>query len=128
MEQDLKALLQEHGLKATSQRLIVLDYLISHQTHPTAEQIHEDLDNISLATVYNTLEKLIESELVIAINDGSKRRYDYYGDPHYHVVNKTTGEIINVDNFDFRSLIEAARQATGLTITGYKVEIYGIED
>ena len=79
MEQDLKELLQSHGLKATPQRLIVLEYLIKHQTHPTAEQIHEDLENISLATVYNTLDKLVDSELVIAINDGSKRRYDYYG-------------------------------------------------
>ena len=24
-------------------------------------------------------DKLVDSELVIAINDGSKRRYDYYG-------------------------------------------------
>lgn len=127
MEQDLKELLQSHGLKATPQRLIVLEYLIKHQTHPTAEQIHEDLENISLATVYNTLDKLVDSELVIAINDGSKRRYDYYGEPHYHVVNKTTGEIMNVDNFDFRPLIEAARKAS-LNITGYKVEIYGVED
>ncbi|MEI3637345.1 transcriptional repressor [Lactococcus lactis subsp. lactis] len=128
MEQDLKELLQSHGLKATPQRLIVLEYLIKHQTHPTAEQIHEDLENISLATVYNTLDKLVDSELVIAINDGSKRRYDYYGEPHYHVVNKTTGEIMNVDNFDFRPLMEAARTASGLNITGYKVEIYGVED
>ena len=102
--------------------------MIKHQTHPTAEQIHEDLENISLATVYNTLDKLVDSELVIAINDGSKRRYDYYGEPHYHVVNKTTGEIMNVDNFDFRPLMEAARKASGLNITGYKVEIYGVED
>lgn len=128
MEQDLKELLQSHGLKATPQRLIVLKYLIKHQTHPTAEQIHEDLENISLATVYNTLDKLVDSELVIAINDGSKRRYDYYGEPHYHVVNKTTGEIMNVDNFDFRPLMEVARKASGLNITGYKVEIYGVED
>ena len=128
MEQDLKELLQSHGLKATPQRLIVLEYLIKHQTHPTAEQIHEDLENISLATVYNTLDKLVDSELVIAINDGSKRRYDYYGEPHYHVVNKTTGEIMNVDNFDFRPLIEAARKASCLNITCYKVEIYGVED
>jgi Fe2+/Zn2+ uptake regulation proteins len=67
LEQDLKELLQSHGLKATPQRLIVLEYLIKHQTHPTAEQIHEDLENISLATVYNTLDKLVDSELVIAI-------------------------------------------------------------
>lgn len=53
---------------------------------------------------------------------------NYYGEPHYHVVNKTTGEIMNVDNFDFRPLIEAARKASGLNITGYKVEIYGVED
>ncbi|MDM5143931.1 hypothetical protein ICE98_01004 [Lactococcus lactis] len=35
---------------------------------------------------------------------------------------------MNVDNFDFRPLMEAARKASGLNITGYKVEIYGVED
>lgn len=128
METDLRKMLQAYHLKVTPQRLSVLEYLISHQTHPSAEEIHEDLKAISLATIYNTLEKLIQSGLVIAINVGGTRRYDYYGKPHYHVINKTTGEIINVDNFDFKPLLEAARQASNLIITGFKVEVYGKEN
>ncbi len=89
------------------------------------KKIHEDLPDISLATVYNTLEKLVESGLIIVINVNGTRRYDYYGEPHYHVINKTTGEIFNVDNFDFRPLINAAREASDLRITGFKVEVFG---
>lgn len=125
MTVDLKELLKTHGLKATAQRLSILDYLIHCHTHPTAEEIHGAFPEISLATVYNTLEKLIASKLVIVMGDGLTRRYDYYGEPHYHIINKTTGEILDADNFDLHPLLDAARSASGLTITGFNIEVYG---
>lgn len=127
--QDHRDILKKHGLKATDQRLAILDYLITHETHPTAEMIHQDLPAISLATIYNTLERLVAADIVIVIdslNDG-KRHFDYYGQPHYHIVNTQTNEIIDAENFDVAPLLEAARQASHLNITGFHIEIYGIK-
>ncbi|MBU7455028.1 Fur family transcriptional regulator [Leuconostoc fallax] len=126
-EQNLRGILAEHGLKATSQRLKILDYLATNHTHPTAEMIHKDLPMISLATVYNTLEHLVKSGLVITIDqlDDGKHHYDYYGEPHYHIINPETNEIIDANNFDMRPLFEAAREITGWNISGYHIEVYG---
>ncbi|ADG41066.1 MULTISPECIES: Fur family transcriptional regulator [Leuconostoc] len=126
---DLRDMLQTHGLKATFQRITILDYLMTHETHPTADMIHMDLKEISLATIYNTLEKLVDVGLVIVIDTqkDDKRHYDYYGEPHYHIINNHTNEIIDADNFDVAPLFEAARQASGLNITGFHIEIYGVD-
>ena len=122
-----KDILNHHHLKATPQRIAVLTYLMTHENHPTAEMIHHELSEISLATIYNTLEKLVAAELVITIDqmDDGKRHYDYYGDPHYHIINPDTQEIIDADNFDMAPLFEAARAASGWLISGYHVEVYG---
>ncbi|MGX7051187.1 Fur family transcriptional regulator [Leuconostoc palmae] len=127
-EHELRDILQSHGLKATSHRLTILDYLMTHETHPTAEMIHADLSAISLATIYNTLEKLVASGIVIVIDTqrDDKRHYDFYGEPHYHIINSRTNEIIDADNFDVTPLVDAARDASGLNITGFHIEVYGV--
>ncbi|MBZ5952572.1 transcriptional repressor [Leuconostoc gelidum subsp. gasicomitatum] len=129
VDKTLRDILQAHGLKATFQRLSILEYLMTHETHPTAEMIHADLSNISLATIYNTLDKLVDVGIIIVIDTlkDDKRHYDYYGEPHYHIINSNTNEIIDADNFDVAPLFEAARQVSGLNITGFHIEIYGVE-
>lgn len=127
-DQKLRNMLQRYGLRATTQRMVILDYLMSHKTHPTAEMIHADLQSISLATIYNTLEKLVYTGLVIVIDSNDdKRHFDYYGEPHYHIINQKTHEIIDANNFDLQPLLDAARKASGLNISGYHIELYGID-
>ncbi|MCT0485874.1 Fur family transcriptional regulator [Weissella paramesenteroides] len=127
-DQKLRNMLQRYGLRATTQRMVILDYLMSHKTHPTAEMIHADLQSISLATIYNTLEKLVDTGLVIVIaSNDDKRHFDYYGEPHYHIINQKTHEIIDANNFDVQPLLDAARKASGLNISGYHIELYGID-
>lgn len=127
-DQKLRNMLQRYGLRATTQRMVILDYLMSHKAHPTAEMIHADLQSISLATIYNTLEKLVDTGLVIVIDSNDdKRHFDYYGEPHYHIINQKTHEIIDANNFDVQPLLDAARKASGLNISGYHIELYGID-
>lgn len=128
-DKKLRDILQAHGLKSTFQRLSILEYLMTHETHPTAEMIHDDLSDISLATIYNTLDKLVDVGIIIVIDTlkDDKRHYDYYGEPHYHIINSNTNEIIDADNFDVAPLFEAARQVSGLNITGFHIEIYGVD-
>lgn len=127
-DQKLRNMLQRYGLRATTQRMVILDYLMSHKTHPTAEMIHADLQSISLATIYNTLEKLVDTGLVNVIDSNDdERHFDYYGEPHYHIINQKTHEIIDANNFDVQPLLDAARKASGLNISGYHIELYGID-
>ena len=56
--------LVEHGIKPSLQRIAVLEYLMTHATHPTVDTIFSDLypsiPTLSKATVYNTLKLLVQ--------------------------------------------------------------------
>jgi Fur family transcriptional regulator, peroxide stress response regulator len=82
--------LKEKEVKITPQRLAIIDYLIENQVHPTAEKVYiavrKEHPNISLATVYNTLEKLEEiQELTrLKVSCHNKIHYEYNLAPHAH--------------------------------------------
>jgi len=102
MEQ-LKSLLKTNRLKPTYQRLRILEYMYNHeQCHPTAEMIYEalapEIPTISVTTVYNTLNALLEKGLVSAETiTGTEIRYDLLTAPHHHFLCKACGEIIDLD-------------------------------
>lgn len=127
--------LRENHVRLTPQRKIILRYLISHHTHPTVEMIYDDLknevDNISLATIYNTLKVLVDYKLVIELKTGDgSAHYDYFGRPHFHVVCDNCGKITDVFAEDFanlnRQLQDIARKSSGYLITQSDIEVHGL--
>lgn len=80
-------LLRQYGIRPSVQRVAVMDYLLAHRTHPTAEEIYEALapqiPTLSKTTVYNTLSLLVErgAAAYIAI-DPRRARFD--GDTSVH--------------------------------------------
>ena len=81
-QEEFKKLLKEKGLKVTNRRLLVLEVLADHRdTHMTAEDIYdlvkEDYPEIGLATIYRTLQLLLNMQLVDRINlDDGCIRYE----------------------------------------------------
>ena len=64
-----KQLLKDNGLKVTTQRLLILEALVAcPDKHLTAEEIYEmvkaDYPEIGLATVYRTIQILLELHLI----------------------------------------------------------------
>lgn len=97
-----KERLELHGIKPSVQRMAVMEYLIAHRTHPTAEMIFADLypemPTLSKATVYNTLNLLVERGVVRLITIEEKNaRFDACMDPHIHFRCRDCGAIIDVD-------------------------------
>lgn len=127
--------LREHHVRLTPQRKTILRYLISHHTHPTVEMIYNDLkdqvDNISLATVYNTLKVLVDYHIVIELKTGDgSAHYDYFGHPHYHVVCDNCGKITDVFDKRFsdftKQLEQITRDKTGYLVTESNIEVHGL--
>jgi len=90
------------GLKITPQRLAILEYLEGNREHPSAEDIFNALKDkfpsMSFATVYNTLEVLIEKGLVKELNlDATKKRFDSVVTPHHHFICKRCGKIRDLE-------------------------------
>ncbi len=83
-------LLRGAGLRPTRQRLMLAEFLFSKgRRHVTAERLHaEAVDanmQISMATVYNTLNQFTDAGLLRQIGvDGSKSFFDTNATTHHH--------------------------------------------
>jgi Fur family transcriptional regulator, stress-responsive regulator len=98
----LGALLREHGLHATAQRIAVLR-AVSDRPHSTADDIysvvHDEIGAISRQAVYDALSVLTSKGLFRRIQPaGSSARYENrVGDNHHHLVCRACGEMVDVD-------------------------------
>lgn len=81
--------LEAKGIRPSVQRLQIYEYLLSHRTHPTVDEIFEALNpfipTLSKTTIYNTLSLFVEKGLVMVVNIEEKnQRYDAFTAPHAH--------------------------------------------
>lgn len=80
----------------------MLQVLLKKRDHPTADEVFArvkaEMPSISLATVYNCLEAMVECELVRAVNfERGPTRYCPNLRPHAHFHDEETGAAIDVD-------------------------------
>lgn len=97
---NVRAILTDHHLRCTRQRVEVFSALASTKSHPTAEQLHRMLQlrspGISLGTVYNTLEALCAAGLSrkLPTLDGPAR-YDADTSNHLHAFTQS-GDVLDL--------------------------------
>ncbi len=94
--------LADSGLRATPQRELIYDVLIKKRDHPTADEVFvrvkAEMPTISLATVYNCLETLVECDLVRAVNfERGPTRYCPNLRPHAHFHDDRSGATHDID-------------------------------
>lgn len=94
--------LGESGLRATKQRELVYDLLLGQRDHPTADEVFArakvDMPTISLATVYNCLETLVQCDLVKQVNfEREPTRYCPNLKEHAHFHDVKSGKIFDID-------------------------------
>ena len=110
--------LRRRGWRLSAQRRVVAEVLVGDHVHLTAEEIHtrarEVLPEISLATVYNTLNELVAMHevLAVAVGDGPKRYDPNVTASHQHLVCVACGALRDVMPIgeDQLSLPETERQ------------------
>jgi len=140
--QSLRTALEDAGLRCTPQRLAVYDILVQVAHHPTAEDVYRavrsSIPRISLATVYKSLEALVEIGVATKLTAGegdTRARYDARRDLHYHFRCLRTGTVHDlptefdpqlVAKLDPRLADYLHRQ--GLQVTGYRLELIGYQD
>ncbi len=98
---DLADRLIEHGIKPSAQRVVVAQYALTTDEHPSADQVwtrvRRNFPFISRATVYNTLNLFVKKGLLqaLVLAEG-KIVFDPKTDPHHHFVDDQTGGIHDV--------------------------------
>mgnify|MGYP001424421056 CR=1 FL=1 len=101
--------LKRAGIRPSFQRIKVLEYLWTCQSHPTVDEIFSaltlEIPTISKATIYNTLHTFIEAGLVREINIGKDaQHYDIMLADHGHFKCLACGKIFNF-NLDYDQLV-----------------------
>ena len=129
-KENIIAILRERGVKITPQRRFVIESILNDRTHPSAEDVYnkvkKKLPEISLATVYQTLE-LLESEgilLKISLPDG-KSHYDPFINPHFHFYCEKCGKIEDKEIANTKTLEETITKESNFEIKNYTVLVYG---
>ena len=93
--------LTDSGLRSTPQREVVYQVILAKRDHPTAEEIFArvkaSMPTISLATVYNCLDTLVQCGLIKQVNFVREpTRYCPNLHEHAHFHDEKTGEIHDV--------------------------------
>lgn len=134
---DTRTLFARHGLRCTKQRLYLYDALAAAENHPTAEELHAavagQIDGLSMATVYNTLEAFCRSGLCRKMLVGCRgARYDADLREHLHIMT-TDGGICDVpENLGVellnalpRNVITDIERRTGVKVRRVSINLHG---
>jgi Fur family ferric uptake transcriptional regulator len=125
--------LDKEGLRATEERRVVLDVIVSRKGHFDAEELQQFLRRrrkpVSRATLYRTLDHLILAGLVKKHSFGrGHSQYEYvYGRKHHdHMVCDRCGRVIEFVNDRIESLQDQVCREHGFRATNHVMEIFGV--
>lgn len=137
-KEEFKQKLKDKSLKVTTQRLLVLEVLSAcPDKHLTAEEIYDlvktDYPEIGLATVYRTIQLLLEMHLIDRINldDGHVRYEIGNGETdegkhhHHHLICKKCGKVISFEDDLLEGLESKIQATTGFCVIDHEVKLYG---
>lgn len=118
--------LEGSGQRATKQREHIYALLLEKRNHPTADEVfaraRSDMPTISLATVYNCLETLVETKLIRQVNfEREPTRYCPNLTQHAHFYCRESGEIVDIDLSD--ELVEALMKVLPAGFSAQHIDI-----
>jgi Fe2+ or Zn2+ uptake regulation protein len=128
-KEELEQALRADGCRITRQRSAILSYLATTDTHPSARQVYREVKktvpDVSLATVYNTLGKLVRMHLLKLIDyESLDNRYDRDPGPHINLVCTGCGRIQDFEP-GFPVPPEEVRARAGFEVQDVRMEYYG---
>lgn len=107
MLMNYNTLLKEYQLKATPQRISILD-LLEKYGHISVDnlffEIKKQFSSISLATLYKNIKVMLETSLITEVNSPqNKTHYEITKKPHAHFVCSDCGSHTDID-FDMKTI------------------------
>jgi Fe2+ or Zn2+ uptake regulation protein len=123
--------LADRGWRITPQRRAVVEALAGEHVHLSAEQVHAGakriVPEVSLATVYNTLNELTDMGEIseIRLSDGSTRFDPKIGPDHHHLVCDGCGLTFDVEPSGAEELTLPRAQRYGMTLVSVEVVFRG---
>jgi len=123
-------LCRARGIPVTVQRRVVLEELLGSSLHPTADQIHHDVQRripgISQTTVYRVLDLLVDLGLARkTCSPGTSCRYDGKTTRHHHLICTSCDRIVDHEDPALNDLSLPGRSSTGYELRDYSIQFLG---
>lgn len=128
---DIIAKYKQRGFRLTPQRIAILKFLEGNKSHPTAEDIlkgvRKEYPTISVATVYNTLQKLKEDGDIQEITiDPYRKHYDPDTSLHHHIICIGCNEIKDIFE-DYGEVLKPPHYISrDYRVLGNHIDFYGL--
>ena len=122
--------LEEHNLKHTKQRDLILDAFLRTQGHVTSEELYqkvrEEHPSIGYTTVYRTMKLLAEAGLAQERHfDDGVTRYEIEQEHHDHLVCLRCGRIIEFECEEIEVAQNDVALRHGFQVLRHRHELYG---
>jgi Fe2+ or Zn2+ uptake regulation protein len=123
--------LREQGHRLTPQRLAILQILEEDSGHLTPSSIYERvvqrLPGLTEATVYRTLEFLVQNQLALVAHIGDGRLvYESARRNHHHLICRGCGHTIEIEHDRLASVFKQFEEQTGYKIDCAHVTFFGL--
>jgi len=116
--------------RKTKQRTEIMNYLQSVTSHPTAEEIYEEvkkkIPKISLGTVYRNLQELSEEKEILKLEINGEYHFDACKKNHIHLICKKCKRVFDVFEENINNRIDEEIKKTGFQAETKNIYIEGI--
>ncbi|OGC82483.1 MAG: hypothetical protein A2V81_00295 [Candidatus Abawacabacteria bacterium RBG_16_42_10] len=128
---DSVKLLGDKKISLTLQRRVILEELMKRSDHPSAEELFNCLRGktrkLSLATIYRTLETLLENNLIVEHTQGKNAaRFEIAKGQHYHVICLKCQKMEDIFGVTIQSLEDEIAKMTSYRIEKHRLDVYGL--
>lgn len=129
--EQMEALCREQGMRVTVQKRRILEVLLKHGDHPSADEVfhevQETIPNVSRTTVYRVLETLNELGLVNKVyHPNDEYRFDPNTGHHHHLICEECNSVRDVEASDVNEIPVGNIDFDDFDVTDYSVYFQGL--